>query len=201
MGSLRQVLGDARGCYLCQAPGARLCPPCAADLGPPSVEKAIPNVARVISPWEYASAPRSLILDLKVRGQRAAATPLVDGMVRALRRTGTRAASITWVPGRPPDTRRRGFDHAHVLASGIAAATGLPLAATLARVGYQQDQAGLGRTARLANLRHAFRATSSAHRVLLVDDLVTTGATAAACARALLRAGAESVELLVACRA
>jgi predicted amidophosphoribosyltransferase len=201
MGSLGRALGDARGCYVCRAPGERLCAGCAADQGPPVVDEPIRGIARVIAPWEYAAVPRSLILDLKVRGQRAAAEPLIAGMVRELRRNGTSATWIAWVPGRPPDTRRRGFDHAHLLAIGVAAATGLPLIAALTRVGYQQDQAGLGRAARLANLRQAFRATSCPEQVLLVDDLVTTGATASACAHALRRGGAHSVELVVACRA
>jgi predicted amidophosphoribosyltransferase len=201
MGSLAAVLGDAGRCCSCGVPGPRLCVRCRDCAARPLADQPVPGVARIIAPWAYEAGPRSLVLDLKLRNRQAAATPLVAEMTTALRRAGTTATAITWVPCRRADIKRRGFDHAHVLARGIAGATGLALEDLLTRMGHQQDQAGLGRAARLANLRHAFRATPCSGTVLLVDDLVTTGATAAACAAALRGAGARRVELVVACRA
>ena len=195
------MLGDARGCCSCGGPGDRLCASCVDDLSPPLADEPIRGVARVVAPWAYDAGPRALILDLKLRDQQAAARPLIDGMTRALLRVGTSAQTITWVPGRRADIKRRGFDHAHVLALGVACTTGLSPVALLARVGDQVDQAGLRRAERLANLRNAFRATACSGTILLVDDLVTTGATAAACAAALRAGGARRIELLVACRA
>lgn len=162
----------------------------------------LPGIATAVAPWGYGGAPRSLILALKLRGARAAAGPLVGAMAAVCRDAGLAALRVTWVPARRKDARRRGFDHAEVLARGVAGALGLPVARLLIRRGVQADQAGLGRAARLANLEGAFEALGSIRGpVLLVDDLVTTGATATACARALGTAGATTVELATACRA
>lgn len=108
---------------------------------------------------------------------------------------------VTWVPARNKDRALRGFDHAEVLARGVGARLGLPAAALLARRGHQLDQVGLDRTQRLLNLTSAFGALRSVGgSILLIDDLVTTGATARACAEALTGAGAGRLDLLVACR-
>ncbi len=142
------------------------------------------------------------MLALKLRHLKAAAGPLVDAMVAAARRAGLDDDCLTWVPARPRDRAARGFDHAEVLAREIAARLGLPAVALLDRHGVQLDQSGLDRAARLANLDGAFYARGSVpERLILVDDLVTTGATATACAMALKTAGATYVWLLAACRA
>lgn len=142
-----------------------------------------------------------MVLALKLRGLRAAAAPLVEAMVGSARGGAMDADVITWVPARRKDRAVRGFDHGEVLARAVAARLGLPAAALLARRGHQVDQVGLDRTQRLLNLTSAFAAVRSVGgSILLIDDLVTTGATARACAEALTGAGAGRVDLLVACR-
>lgn len=98
----------------------------------------------------------------------------------------------------PPSSARRGYNVPERMARPIAYALGLPLEPdALRRVRAGQRQAGLPLEERLANVAGAFRAQSAQRlegkRILLVDDVITTGATAAACAQALLDAGAESV--------
>ena len=155
-----------------------------------------------MAPWSYRGAPRSLVLALKLRGMRSAAGPLSEAMAGGCRRAGMTATAVTWVPARRADRRRRGFDHAEVLAAGVASALGLPAFSALERRGVQADQAGLDRVARASNVGGAFAGVTPVDgSILLVDDLVTTGATAAACARALRSVGASAVELAVACRA
>ena len=197
-----RLLGGVR-CTGCGRPGIAWCPPCAHRLPCPAPAVPVPGTARVLAAWPYEGAPRALILDLKVRGVRPAAAPLVDAMARAAARAGLAATVVGWVPGRRGDVRRRGFDHAAVLAHGVARRLGLPARPVLARVSGALDQAGLGASARRANARGAFaaRIDLAGASVVVVDDLVTTGATLAACARALADAGAERVEGLVACRA
>jgi predicted amidophosphoribosyltransferase len=97
--------------------------------------------------------------------------------------------------------RRRGFDHAELLAAELSAGLGLPCRRLLDRRGIPLDQAALSASERRANLAGAFQADLSPREVVLVDDVVTTGATAEACARALRAAGARTVHLLVACSA
>lgn len=142
-----------------------------------------------------------MILALKVRGMKTAAEPLVTGMSACVRRAGIDGGVITWVPARGADKRKRGFDHAELLAAGLSERVGLPARPLLVRKGHQRDQVGLDRDERFANLSSAFDTEQEVQgRVLLVDDLVTTGATAAACASRLKLAGAGRVDLAVACR-
>jgi ComF family protein len=98
---------------------------------------------------------------------------------------------------------RRRFNQAMALARSVAAAGGVPLDPfLLARVKRTQSQVGLTKAQRAANLQGAFqvpadaRARLKGRRVLLVDDVLTTGSTANAASRALLRGGAESVDVL-----
>jgi predicted amidophosphoribosyltransferase len=99
------------------------------------------------------------------------------------------AHGLVAVPGMASRRRRRGFDHAELLARALARRTGLPLLAPLERAGPGHRQVGRTRADRLRDPPR-FRALEHPHlRVLLVDDVVTTGATLGACARALRQAG------------
>lgn len=152
--------------------------------------------------WDYRDAARDLVLALKLRGRRDAAGPLVDAMAAAAHIHGLTAEILTWVPGRARDKRRRGFDHAELLARGLASKLGLPAAPLLRRVSDPPDQTSLSRAERRRNLAGVFEGTTrGAGRVAIVDDLVTTGATLTACAGALRATSAIVVEALVACRA
>jgi ComF family protein len=98
----------------------------------------------------------------------------------------------------------RRFNQSAMLAAVISAESGVPVAAgALKRVKATAQQVGLSRTARAANVQGAFRvpkegkAAVSGRRLVLVDDVLTSGATLEGCARALLRAGAANVDALI----
>jgi competence protein ComFC len=177
-----------------------LCPGCrpAPRFGP---APSCPPAERVIAVWDYVGGPRALVLDLKLRGRRESAAPLIDGLCASAWRAGVLADAVTWVPGGRKGVRLRGFDHAEILARGVARRLGLPAARILAGTSSRRDQAALGAAERRSNLRDAFEARPCSGRWLLLDDVITTGATARACARALTAAGAAGVEVLVSCRA
>lgn len=196
-----EALLGGSSCVSCGAPGTSLCRPCAAAVAPPFAGEPVPGVARVVAAWAYEGAARELLLDLKLRGRRDAAEPLVEAMAEAVWRAGLGAAVLTWVPARRGDVRGRGFDHAEVLAGGLARRLGLPLSPLVERVGGGRDQASLSAPERRLNPVGAFRGRRSRAPVAVVDDLVTTGSTLAACAAALRSAGAPGVEGVVACRA
>jgi len=97
----------------------------------------------------------------------------------------------------------RRFNQSAMLAAAISGQTGLPIAGALKRVKPTALQVGLSRTERTANVQGAFRvppeerAAVTGRRLVLVDDVLTSGATVDGCARALLRAGAANVDVLV----
>ncbi len=197
---LRGVVCAPR-CVSCGQAGPRVCSTCAGSWLPspePCTESA---EVRVLTALSYEGSARDAVLSLKLEGQRGAAEPLVRAMVETVWARGLRAALVTWVPGRAPDIRLRGFDHAFLLAEGLARELGLPLAPLLSRQRAGEDQSGLSRLERWANTEGAFRGRPSSSAVVVVDDLVTTGATASAAAVALQSAGAPGVEVLAACRA
>lgn len=188
-------------CISCGAPGSSLCDSCAVAL-PAAPAIALPEVDRTSSAWPWAGAPRELVLGLKLRALRMHAPALGRGAATAVWRAGSTAGVVTWVPGRTRDIRRRGFDHAEVIARSAARLLGLDAARLLQRPDPGRDQVGLSRSQRLENQGGRFDAVRQIGGVvLLVDDLITTGATATACARALRAAGAEAVEVATPCRA
>lgn len=99
----------------------------------------------------------------------------------------------------------RGFNQSELLARGIAQRRGIPVVRALRRARPTQTQAGLSNTERRRNVTAAFSGTRAVRklkgqRVLLIDDVMTTGATAAACARALKQAGVAKVVLFTVAR-
>jgi predicted amidophosphoribosyltransferase len=142
-----------------------------------------------------------LVLALKLRARRPAAVPLAESIARVVQTTGSDATTITWVPGRPADIRRRGFDHAELIARELASSVGVPAVPMLTRTGHRPDQTTLSADARRQNLTGAFKGLRVAEKVMLVDDLVTTGTTAGVCGRALRDCGATYVEVVAPCRA
>jgi len=98
----------------------------------------------------------------------------------------------------------RRFNQSAMLAAAISAESGVPVATgLLKRVKPTAQQVGLSRTERAANVQGAFRVPPEARggvagrRLVLVDDVLTSGATVDGCARALLRAGAANVDVLI----
>jgi len=112
---------------------------------------------------------------------------------------------IVPVPLHPARRRERGFNQAELLARSLSRLTGLPVMLVLERVRYTTTQTAFDRTERMENLRNAFRLRPARNvrgsRVLLVDDVLTTGSTLSECARVLKESGASSVHAATAARA
>ncbi|MBA2242324.1 MAG: ComF family protein [Chthoniobacterales bacterium] len=109
------------------------------------------------------------------------------------------------VPLHPARKRERGFNQAELLAQSLSARAGLTMREPLERIRYTTTQTAFDRTERMENLRDAFRLRKKANvrglRVLLIDDVLTTGSTLSECARVLKAAGAISVHAATAARA
>ncbi len=152
----------------------------------------------------YEGTLRTLIHLFKYAGMK----PLVKPLGRYLERAIPVDSGFDIVVPVPLHWRKRwkrGFNQAELLAREVAGRRGFQMVRALRRVKASDAQAGLSKTARRSNVQGAFQVrqspTLAGQRVLLVDDVMTTGATAGACARALKRAGAKSVALLTLARA
>jgi predicted amidophosphoribosyltransferase len=144
---------------------------------------------------EYEGAARALVTALKYRNERSAVGALAGAMVDLVERE---ADMVTWAPTSDHRRRERGFDQAEILARAVARRRRCGVRRLLRRLP-SDPQTGLSFAARVAT--PAFVALSPAPaRVLLVDDVVTTGSTLAAAARALRAAGAREVFGLVVAR-
>lgn len=121
-----------------------------------------------------------------------------------VRLRGRRFDVIVPVPLHPARERERGFNQAALLAHLLSAKTSIQSRAVLKRIRYTTTQTAFDRTERMENLRNAFRLRQNMSvrhlRVLLVDDVLTTGSTLSECARVLKEAGALSVYAATAAR-
>jgi len=112
---------------------------------------------------------------------------------------------IVPVPLHSARQRERGFNQASVLAELLSAHTSIPCRPMLKRLRYTTTQTALDRSERMENLHNAFRLRKNTDvrglRVLVIDDVLTTGSTLSECARVLKRAGAKSVHAATAARA
>ncbi len=153
---------------------------------------------------------RRLVHRLKYGDDHWAALPLAEGMAAvfalveepALRRVDLLAP----VPLHPRRQRYRGYNQAELLGRQLAFHTGLPLFAdVLRRIRHTRPQVMGNQAQRQHNMLGAFEVTNPGlvyqKRVLLLDDVCTTGSTAAACAQVLHACGAQEVVLLTACKA
>lgn len=141
---------------------------------------------------------------LKYQGAKKLAEPMARQMLRAFDALRPLDVDcVTAVPMHKRRQRQRGYNHAALLAEQVAAGIGVPFADALERLRDTPQQARLDAAQRRENLNGAIAARGdfSGKRVLLVDDVCTTGATANACARALREAGAAGVYLLCFARA
>jgi len=143
---------------------------------------------------------KEVVHALKYRGYKQVvdklATPL---MIQALGYDHFDA--VVPVPLHRARLRKRGFNQAELLARGVARKLNAGVSDTLEVVRSTRDQVELSAAQRRANVEGAYKAKTTLHgRLLLIDDVFTTGATMSACAQTLISAGAKEVHALSLCR-
>lgn len=189
------------GCLLCgrTAPwGCALCRSCAAGLSEPLLRRLVlpdGQVLPVASAFSYEGGFRESVHRLKFSGERALAGPIAAYVVQAVPSLTGAWDALCWAPMSPRRRRARGYDQSELLAKAAAKALDLPCLSLLEKRRETPNQHELLRRERLHNLEGAFRAKeeTAGLRLLLVDDVVTTGATLRECAAALYNAGALQV--------
>ena len=152
---------------------------------------------RAWAPLAYAGPARDLVRALKFRG----ATAVADAMaaqIAANAPTSMLEGILVPVPLHPRRMRRRGYNQATLIADALARRSGLGMADCLRRAGSAATQVGRGRRERRLGPAGSIELRAAAPgRVVLVDDVATTGATLAGCAAVLRAAGSIEVAALV----
>ena len=171
------------------------------DLLSPQAIAHPPVFAKARAVARYDGPARALVHGLKYSDRHDLVRPMAAWMARAGAELLAEADLLVPVPLHWTRLWRRRFNQAVLLADAIAAKSGHEVAPrALRRVKRTRPQFGLSRNERADNLQGAFRVDPGAglagRHILLIDDVFTTGATANAAARRLLKAGAQSVSLL-----
>lgn len=143
-----------------------------------------------VAAYDYRGAVATAVVTAKLTGAHAGWRALAEMLTERVVARGLDADVVTWVTTGPTRRRRRGVDHAELLARAVGARAGLPVLRLLE-----------ARSSRQLPDRYRAVRTLPGSEVLLVDDVVTTGATALRAARALTAAGAGDVRLAVIARA
>lgn len=195
---------DAPYCACCGIPFAV---PVAADTRCPTCLDAPPQFALARAPLVYDNISAPLVSALKFSDQWANLGRYVQFMLRVGRPVLEGADVLVPVPLHWRRLLTRRFNQSALLAYSISREMNVPCApGLLQRVIYTKPQMRLKREERLRNVKRAFASPQSAHEMLrnktvvLIDDVVTTGATANACAAALIKAGAKEVRVLALAR-
>jgi len=190
-------------CLVCDALGEPFCDGCCALVEPLEPGSPVPRVITGVHSLGYHAGPlREAVLRLKFQRKAALAAPLGKRLAQELSRDAGSWRPDALVPVPLHWTRQweRGFNQSELLADAAARELGLPVRHALRKVRSTPHQVGLTREHRAANLRAAFvadpRYPVAGQRLVLVDDVRTTGSTLAACAAALRRAGAAEVYAL-----
>ncbi|MEA2348273.1 MAG: hypothetical protein QOG62_2060 [Thermoleophilaceae bacterium] len=151
------------------------------------------------APVAYAGPARALVGSLKFRGARPAAAAMASQIAAAVPADWLQGMALVPVPLHPARLRSRGYNQAALIAQQLSVASGLAVADCLVRDGPATTQVGRDRTRRATGIFgrvHVRRGTTVPPAVLLVDDVITTGATVAACSDALRSAGCFHVRAL-----
>ena len=215
MQSLRDQLLDLffpPRCAACRRRGALLCAACCAAcrLVPESANRDQHNrlassvLASTAGAYIFEGSIREALHALKYHRQGRIAVPLGDLLMRYLAAHPLTVDAVVPVPLHPDRLRQRGYNQAALLAARLSQHLGVPLLERqVVRVRHTSQQADLNRAERRANVHAAF-AWQSKHRppprILVIDDVLTTGATVEAVAEALHVAGARTVHALALAR-
>ncbi len=181
-------------CAGCDAPGAAVCTTCRFALLSPRPRPGSHGVHAAVA---YTGRARKVVLGLKYRNRRQVGRHLAGLVVNAIVANGDHRGVevVTWAPTSDARRRSRGFDQGELVARHVARQLGVPCRRLLARTGPAAGQTGRSRVERLLGPEFVARPGCEGRRVIVVDDVVTTGATLRAAGAALRHAGVRDPRL------
>ena len=187
----RRILADDELdlCHSCRIHG----PEC------PNSQKKLPFIDSWAAVWYYEDTPRRSLLRYKFRGKRNYAQGYGRLLAMKLQQAHPEGFDIlTWVPVSPLRKWKRGYDQVELLAHAVGKELNLVPMEVLRKIRHNRPQSGIvGDARRRANVLGVYRVENpevlQGKRVLLLDDIITTGSTAGECARVLLTAGAKEI--------
>ncbi len=181
---------------------AYLCPVCATEIDALRLGQTNAAGITAYAAYHYDGSAARIVQSYKYGGSRWLSAFMAQTMLHAAADAHIQFDCICHVPLHSMKRRKRGFDQAQLLAKRIAELTGKPCLAAIKRVRNTPSQTKLNAVERKTNMRGAFEAAQAVQgSVLLVDDVLTTGATVSECADVLKTAGAQSVTVLTFARA
>ena len=186
---------------LMREPGEKVCSRCLKTLPYVSEDgqrQSFQNLDTVLSPLYYEGSVRDSLIRYKFHSVTSYAEIYADFLLKCIDENNIFCDSITWVPVSRRRLRRRGYDQARLMAEALSKKLGLPCERCLDKVrdNPPQSRSG-GRDARRKNVHNVYRPVDSStikgQRLLLGDDIVTTGATLSEAAGVLCEAGAAGI--------
>lgn len=176
-------------CYRCKklSPDNKTCSSCRSS--------SALHAVRAVTVYDFIA--KDLVWHLKFQGAQAAAAEIAALIASCLFAEGVLLVHVPTATGR---VRQRGYDQARLIAREVSRITGIPNRSLLSRVG-QHHQVGASREQRITQLKKAFRVNDPAvvkdASIVLIDDVLTTGATLEAAARTLKAGGAKRIDAVV----
>ncbi len=149
------------------------------------------------APFEYRDEVRASLHRYKFDGAAAYGAVYADFILKSIDENPISCDIISWVPLSKKGLRKRGYDQAEIIARALAEKLGVPCEKLFIKVKNNKRQSSLRREQRKANVSGAYRCTAKESladkRILIVDDIVTTGATLSECALQLRKHGCTDV--------
>ena len=196
MGVLDVIFPPIPVCVVCgteKQVESYLCPACADSMAKLKAGSVDAFGFSAYAPYWYRDEAARIVQAYKYGGGRWLGAFMAQKILHTVCDAQVKIDCICHVPLHKRKRKKRGFDQARLLAIQIAEWTGKPHADTLSRIRNTPSQTKLDKPQRQQNMQDAFAARAVFGRVLLIDDVLTTGATAAECARMLMGADAQSV--------